>query len=65
MALTGMAIYKMLPRTNCGDCGFPTCMAFAVLVAQGVRGPGDCPYINGVDGLEYHPAAPDPEAGTT
>ncbi len=33
MALTAMSIYKNLPRTNCGDCGLPTCMAFAMQVA--------------------------------
>ena len=31
--LTGIEIYKLLPRTNCGDCGFSTCMAFAMQVA--------------------------------
>ena len=32
MALSGMQIYKLLPRTNCKECGFPTCMAFAMQV---------------------------------
>ncbi|MBE0477510.1 Fe-S cluster protein [Candidatus Aerophobetes bacterium] len=27
--LTALGIYKLLPRTNCGDCGQATCMAFA------------------------------------
>ena len=30
MALTGLQIYKQLPKTNCKDCGFPTCLAFAM-----------------------------------
>jgi acetyl-CoA decarbonylase/synthase complex subunit gamma len=28
MALTGIQILKMLPKTNCGECGIPTCLAF-------------------------------------
>ena len=36
-------ILKLLPKTNCGECGQPTCMVFASLVAQGVKGPDDCP----------------------
>ncbi len=33
MALTGIGIYKLLPKTNCKQCGFPTCLAFAMKVA--------------------------------
>ncbi len=33
MALSGIQIYKMLPRTNCKECGFPTCLAFAMKLA--------------------------------
>jgi acetyl-CoA decarbonylase/synthase complex subunit gamma len=32
--LTGMEIFKLLPKTNCGECGVPTCMAFAMKLAQ-------------------------------
>ena len=46
MALTGMAIYKLLPRTNCGDCGFPTCMAFAMQVASKQKAMTDCPFLS-------------------
>lgn len=35
-------IYKLLPRTNCRECGQPTCMAFAVLAASGAKDAGDC-----------------------
>ena len=45
MALTGMQIYKNLPRTNCKDCGLPTCMAFAMQVAAKQRSLSDCPHI--------------------
>jgi acetyl-CoA decarbonylase/synthase complex subunit gamma len=34
MALSGIQIYKMLPQTNCKECGFPTCLAFAMKLAQ-------------------------------
>jgi len=38
-------ILKLLPRTNCGACGQPTCMVCAVKVSQGAQGPGDCPHL--------------------
>jgi acetyl-CoA decarbonylase/synthase complex subunit gamma len=34
MALTGLEIYKLLPKTNCKKCGFPTCLAFAMKLSQ-------------------------------
>ncbi len=46
MALTGMQIYKSLPKTNCKDCGVPTCMAFAMQVAAKQRALTDCPHIS-------------------
>jgi acetyl-CoA decarbonylase/synthase complex subunit gamma len=46
MALTGMQIYKSLPKTNCKDCGLPTCMAFAMQVAAKQRALMDCPHIS-------------------
>jgi len=41
-----MAIYKMLPKTNCGDCKFPTCMAFAMQVASKQKALTDCPHLS-------------------
>ena len=41
-------ILKLLPRTNCRDCGLPTCMVFAARMAEGVKGPEDCS-MAGVD----------------
>ena len=38
MALTGIQIFKMTPKKNCKECGCPTCMAFAMKVAQGRSG---------------------------
>ena len=39
-------ILKHLPRTNCGECGDPTCMVFATRVAEGAKGVIDCPAID-------------------
>ncbi len=39
-------ILKLLPKTNCKKCAQPTCMVFATIVAQGVKGAEDCPGIN-------------------
>jgi len=38
-----LEILKHLPKTNCRECGHPTCMVFATMLAQGVKGPTDCP----------------------
>ncbi len=38
-----LEILKLLPRTNCGKCHLPTCMAFAAQVREGGRGPESCP----------------------
>lgn len=38
-------ILRLLPKTNCGECGQPTCMVFALRVADGVKDPKDCPPI--------------------
>jgi len=46
MALTGLQIYKLLPRTNCGDCNFPTCMAFAMQIAAKKVSVDKCPHLS-------------------
>ena len=46
MAMTGMEIYKNLPKTNCKECGFPTCLAFAMQVAAKQKAMTDCPYLS-------------------
>lgn len=43
--LAAMDVFKHLPRSNCRECGVPTCLAFAALVVQGQKQPGDCPYL--------------------
>jgi acetyl-CoA decarbonylase/synthase complex subunit gamma len=46
MALTGLEIYKLLPKTNCGDCGVPTCLAFAMKLAAGGVQLDACPHVS-------------------
>lgn len=46
MALTGLEIYKLLPQTNCGDCGVPTCLAFAMKVASKQAAIEECPHVS-------------------
>jgi acetyl-CoA decarbonylase/synthase complex subunit gamma len=46
MALTGIQIYKLLPQTNCKECGFPTCLAFAMKLAAKQVELSDCPYVS-------------------
>ena len=46
MGLTGLAIYKQLPRTNCGDCGVPTCLAFAMKLANKQATLDECPHVS-------------------
>ncbi|MGB7875417.1 MAG: acetyl-CoA decarbonylase/synthase complex subunit gamma [Anaerolineales bacterium] len=46
MALSGIQIYKLLPQTNCKECGFPTCLAFAMKLAAKQVELSDCPYVS-------------------
>jgi len=46
MALTGLDIFKLLPKTNCKKCGVPTCLAFAMQLAQKRAKLEDCPYVS-------------------
>jgi acetyl-CoA decarbonylase/synthase complex subunit gamma len=46
MALTGIEIFKMLPKTNCKECGYPTCLAFAMALASGKAELDACPYVS-------------------
>lgn len=46
MALSGIQIYKMLPQTNCKECGFPTCLAFAMKLAAKQVELSGCPYVS-------------------
>ncbi len=46
MALTGIQIFKLLPKTNCKECGVPTCLAFAMNLAAGKAELDACPYVS-------------------
>ena len=46
MALSGIQIFKMLPKKNCKECGCPTCMAFSMKVAQGAMKIEQCPHVS-------------------
>ena len=46
MALKGLDIFKLTPKKNCKQCGSPTCMAFAMKVAQGAVPIEKCPFMS-------------------
>jgi acetyl-CoA decarbonylase/synthase complex subunit gamma len=46
MALTGLDIFKLLPKNNCKKCGMPTCLAFAMQLAQKRAKLEDCPEVS-------------------
>ncbi len=46
MALKGIDIFKLTPKTNCKECGNPTCMAFSMKVAQGAMDLDKCPHLS-------------------
>ncbi len=48
-----MDVFKILPRTNCGRCHVPTCLAFAAAVFKGEKRLEGCPYLERRD-LEKH-----------
>ena len=46
MALKALDIFKLTPKKNCKDCGFPTCMAFCMKVASGAVEVEKCPHMS-------------------
>ena len=46
MPLSGLDIFKLLPKTNCKDCGFPTCLAFAMQLAAAKIELEKCPHVS-------------------
>lgn len=46
MALSGLEIYKLLPKTNCKKCGFQTCLAFAMQLAKKAVALDKCPFVS-------------------
>ncbi|MDR0334304.1 MAG: acetyl-CoA decarbonylase/synthase complex subunit gamma [Methanomassiliicoccaceae archaeon] len=43
---TAIEFFKLLPKTNCKDCGQPTCLAFAMLLANQKAKIDDCPHVS-------------------
>jgi ArsR family metal-binding transcriptional regulator len=41
-----LEILKLLPRSNCGKCGEPTCTVFSLRATEGLKSPEDCPDIS-------------------
>lgn len=46
MALKALDIFKLTPKKNCKECGFPTCMAFSMKVASGAVEVEKCPHMS-------------------
>jgi CO dehydrogenase/acetyl-CoA synthase gamma subunit (corrinoid Fe-S protein) len=46
MALTGLQIFKLMPKTNCKECGHPTCLAFSMALAASKIALDACPYVS-------------------
>ncbi len=46
MALSGLDIYKLLPKTNCRQCEFATCLAFAMQLAKKAVSIDKCPFLS-------------------
>jgi acetyl-CoA decarbonylase/synthase complex subunit gamma len=46
MGLTGIQIFQLLPKTNCKECGVPTCLAFAMSLAAGKAELSQCPHVS-------------------
>ena len=46
MALKALDIFKLTPKKNCKECGFPTCMAFSMKVAGGAVEVTKCPHMS-------------------
>ena len=60
MALSGIQIYKLLPQTNCKECGFPTCLAFAMKLAAKQIELSSCPYVSEASKAQLEESAAPP-----
>ncbi len=60
MALSGIQIYKLLPKTNCKECGFPTCLAFAMKLAAKQIELSACPDVSAESKAKLSEAAAPP-----
>jgi len=57
-----LSLYGYLPKKNCGECEYPTCMAFAAKILEGKAKVEDCPHMTEenrvkVEGLIAAPVA--------
>lgn len=60
MGLSGIEIFKFLPRTNCGKCGVPTCLAFAMSLAAGKAELTACPFVTDESRIRLEEASAPP-----
>lgn len=54
-------ILGLLPKTNCRECGFRSCMAFAAMLSKQQTDPGNCPYMGAPAALTFPVTGPDGE----
>jgi ArsR family metal-binding transcriptional regulator len=47
-----LQVLKLLPKSNCGKCGEPTCTVFSLRVVEGIKGAEDCPEISADNGKQ-------------
>ncbi len=47
-----LGIFKLLPGTNCRQCGYSTCMAFAAALSRGAARLEDCPPLSQAESVE-------------
>jgi hypothetical protein len=52
-----LEILQRTPKTNCGECGYPACLAFAAAVSRAGVEITRCPYID-LQGLEAETSSP-------
>ena len=60
MALKALDIFKLLPKTNCKKCGCPTCLAFAMKLAQKQASLDQCPDVSEKSKAELEGASAPP-----
>jgi len=65
MAMTGVQIFKLLPKTNCKKCGHPTCLAFAMKLAARQAKIDDCPDVSDEAKAQLGEASAPPIRGIT
>lgn len=65
MAMKPLEIFKLLDKSNCAACGFPTCLAFAQAVATGQNEASRCPTLSAdaVDAITAGTAGAKPSEG--